>query len=136
MCECNCLLSGEFFKLRAPNIGREKRWYIIQKYPGCKNCSTPCSVMFFEISEYNPEFHIYKDCLYVTIAKTDVMTFFSQEELQTQLKEYLTSYLLDNNFFEKPFDKFDVNAASEEFAQQFMDNMNNVKYKLKGMKND
>ena len=124
MCECNCLLSGEFFKLRAPNIGTEKRWYIVQKYPGCKNCSTPCGVMFFELPENHPEFHIYKDCLRITIAKTDVMTFFSQEELQTQLKEYLTSYLLDNNFFEKPFDKKDVDIASKEFAQQFMEKMN------------
>jgi len=124
MCECGCLLSGEFFKLRAPNIGTEKRWYIVQKYPGCKNCSTPCGIMFFELPESHPEFHIYKDCLRITIAKTDVMTFFSQEELQTQLKEYLTSYLLDNNFFEKPFDKFDADTASEEFAQQFMEKMN------------
>lgn len=119
MCECNCLLSGEFFKLRAPNIGNEKRWYVVQKYPGCKDCSTPCGVAFYEMPESHPEFNTYSNCRHITIAKTDVMTFFSQKELQTQLKEYLTSYLLDNNFFEKPFDKDDVDVASKEFAEEF-----------------
>ena len=124
MCECGCLLSGKFFKLRAPNVGIEKYWYIIQKYPGCKNCSTPCGVMFFEMSENHPDFNVYRDCLRITIAKTDVMTFFSQEELQEQLKEYLTSYLLDNNFLDdRPFNKYDADTASEEFAQQFMENI-------------
>ena len=121
MCECNCLLSGEFFKLRAPNIGNEKRWYIVQKYPGCKNCSTPCGVMFFELPESHPEFQIYNNCPHITIAKTDIMTFFSQEELQTQLKDYLMQYF---NTLDITLDEHDADSASEEFAQQFMEKMN------------
>jgi len=126
MCECNCLLSGEFFKLRAPNIGNEKRWYIIQKYPGCENCSTPCGVMFFELPESHPEFQIYGNCPHITIAKTDVMTFFSQRELKRQLEDYLNDYRLDSSFSTgRSFDKFDAEIVSEEFAEQFMENMNN-----------
>jgi hypothetical protein len=130
MCECGCDLMGQRWELQ----GNNGTLYVVHKYPGCKNCSAPCGISIQKI--YQKERNLqqrYPELKFTgnKYFRSTEIPFFSQEELQKQLKEYLTSYLLNNNFFEKPFDKFDADTASEEFAQQFMDNMNDVKYELK-----
>jgi len=118
MCECGCIATGQFFKLKGP----DKKIYVIQRYPGCKSCSTPCGVIFSEISKDHSDFSYYNDLSPICAQKeNDVISFFSQEDLKIKLKRYLIEYFNNREFSagEQCYDECDADIISEEFAEEF-----------------
>ncbi len=119
MCECGCSLMGEFWKLPGP----KGTIYIVQKYPGCKDCSAPCGISIRKINKtdqvgyaFNNEIKGLKfnESKYDQSAEIGIS---SQEDSQVKLKKYLERYFDGKR---KDFCDFvDAYTASEEFAEEF-----------------
>jgi hypothetical protein len=80
-------------------------------------------VLFSEIPEDHPDFHFYEFYRKIIKGKTDCIAFFSQEELQTQLRKYLEIYFTVRNptsYHEDGCDEHDADVIAEEFAEEFM----------------
>jgi len=128
MCECGCSLTGEFWRLPCP----KGTIYIVQKYPGCKDCSTPCGISIRKIEKktdsvgysFNNEV---KELVFggSKLDQSAEIGFFSQEDLQVKLKKYLINYFNDlrkDKIYDiniEPLDEHDADTASEEFAEEF-----------------
>ena len=124
MCECGCIEMGKRWELPGPEGTR----YIVHKYPGCKNCSTPCGVSIQKI--YKKEYNLVERFLELQFVENEIgkrsieMGFFSQEELQDKLRKYLEKYFEDayDHGYQmrgEKFDEIDADIASEEFAEEF-----------------
>lgn len=57
MCECGCTSSGSFYKLPV----RGDVFYLIQLYPGCRNCVAPPGIVMRRIGPHTDDYDHWRD---------------------------------------------------------------------------
>lgn len=119
MCQCGCIESGDFWKLPGPN----KSFYVLQKYPGCKDCDSPMGLI---VTKYYPkdfkmfDVKYHKDFpLRKKPEETGEIEFLSRKDLSDKLKKFLLEFMAFREN-DEPFDDIEAEIVSEDFCDEII----------------
>lgn len=119
MCECGCVSMGEFWQMPGP----DGSIYVIQKYPGCHDCSSPSGVILRKLDKNDIDYFDYKYFKELKFRddfdKSAEIPFVDEAHLARELSGYLAE-AMKHNMDKPPFDEIWAETLAEEFAKIFM----------------
>lgn len=122
MCECGCISMGEFWQIPGPN----ESIYVIQKYPGCHDCSSPAGIIFRKLDQNDIDLFDYRHLKSLdyreVFDKSAEIPFIDEENLKKELSIYLLA-AMENGMF----DQIWADTLAEEFAKIFMEKLQCLK---------